>query len=214
MERRRTSIDHWIRLEEDILIQMQETVGLCGVEGPNQQRTLYRHFILQTVLVASPTVAENLQAIALQVRIFGLMSSKVGASNGLERQFACFRGADVQLVTIQTFFIDFLLAGDAGGPILSGMSPGCKDRNDYGLGTHQLPLLRRKSRPFSQAARFMHYGTNDMGLRLTYESALEIQRSVRELSDELLAEGIVPISDDRSTRSKPEANQLVATYKP
>ena len=165
-------------------------------------------------------VAENLRAIAFTgLELKSDVFMKVGASSTVSNaNLYCFAGNHIQLDEYQDLqpAIDFFLAGDADGgnpferetlAAKVGMSAGW-------VMTGSPSPLELEIEAIQPSYAFVHYGTNDMGLGSTYESALwKFGDRMLELSDELIAEGIIPVLMTIAARGdKPSANRWVPTY--
>ena len=165
-------------------------------------------------------VAENLRAIAFTgLELKSDVFMKVGASSTVSNaNLHCFAGNQIQLDEYEDLqpAIDFFLAGDAAGgnpferetlAAKVGMSAGW-------VMTGSPSPLDLEIEAIQPGYAFVHYGTNDMGLGSTYESALwKFGDRMLELSDELIAEGIIPVLMTIAARGdKISANRWVPTY--
>ena len=165
-------------------------------------------------------VADNLRKISFSgVGLSPNVFMKVGASSTVSSSnLVCFGGPNVQLDENQDLqpTIDFFLEGDAAGTspferqtlaAKIGMSAG------WAITGSPSPL-DSEIEAINPSYALVHYGTNDMGLGATYESAIwKFGDRLGEVSDELIARGIVPVLMAIASRGdKAAANRWVGSY--
>lgn len=181
------------------------------VEGPAR----YPHDQVHSPI--TPRVAANLRDIAVAGEADVFM--KVGASTTTSSHFlGCFAGGGVDLDVHEALrpTLDFYLAGDAAGDTpfdrtteaaQSGMSAGWAISGDPSPIEIEIAAIDPR-------LAFVHYGTNDMGLGLTYASASwGFYDDLSELVRQLVDAGILPILNGIPHRLDSEAaDKWVATY--
>ncbi len=164
-------------------------------------------------------VARLRQVAAIDPALQDDVFMKVGASTTVSASFfKCFAGDDYDLGshTALASTLDFFLGGDAdGGDPFSRSSLAAKVGVSarWALAEDPSPL---ESEYLALAPRYalVHYGTNDMGLGTTYQSALfPFVENLWTIIDDLLAWGVVPsLATILRRLDRPAADLWVPTY--
>ncbi|MBR58298.1 MAG: hypothetical protein CMH54_09780 [Myxococcales bacterium] len=168
----------------------------------------------------TPFVAQNLHEIAelgpeMQDNVF----MKVGASSTVSsRNLKCLAGntADLGNHTDLQETLDYFMTGDAAGTTpYERTTIAAKVGHSAGWVISGAPSpLQQEVQAIAPRMGLVHYGTNDMGLGTTHESAMwNFGTNMLDLIDELIAQGIIPILIGISPRGDSvTADRWVHTY--
>lgn len=168
----------------------------------------------------TPFVAQHLHDIAelgpeMQDNVF----MKVGASSTVSsRNLKCLVGDKAELgdhIELQET-LDYFLTGDAAGTTpYERTTIAAKVGHSAGWVISGNPSpLQQEVNAIAPRIALVHYGTNDMGLGTTYESAMwNFSTNMLDLVDELIAQGIIPALIGISPRGDSvKADRWVHTY--
>ena len=168
----------------------------------------------------SPFVRQRLQEVATyNPDLSDAVFMKVGASTTVSsRNLKCLADPDVDLKTFDALqgSLDFFLSGDAAGTdpftrttkaAKSGYSAG------WAISGDPSPLLTEYDE-ISPRFALIHYGTNDMGLGSTYQSAMYgFYDNMMDMADQLVERGVIPMFFGIVKRGDSQnADRWVGTY--
>jgi hypothetical protein len=148
----------------------------------------------------TPSVVARLSAVhAMDPALSDDVFMKAGASTTVSSaNLGCFAGDKVALGEYSALqpTLDFFLAGDA-----DGGDPFSRDTLAAEVGVSASWAIAGNPSPLEQeylalspAFAFVHYGTNDMGMATTYESALwGFGENLWTLTNELIGWGVIPV---------------------
>ena len=184
--------------------------------GPPYAPVLYGDDEIQSPI--TPWVADTLTAIATagQPDVFMKIGASSTASQSTLHCFASPTTTELGAHTELEATLDFFRAGDAAGSTpfdrdteaaVSGMNAGWAISGDPSPIDEEIAAIDPR-------LAIVHYGTNDMGLGSTYDSAMPgFYRNMTSLLDGLIDEGILPILTGISPRGDSSAaNRWAETY--
>ncbi|MBT9561181.1 MAG: SGNH/GDSL hydrolase family protein, partial [Myxococcales bacterium] len=168
----------------------------------------------------TPSVVARLAAIhATDPALADDVFMKIGASTTVSNSYlGCFAGENVALESYAGLqpTLDFFLGGDAAGSDpFSRKTVAAKVGVSAGWAITGDPSpLEQEYLALSPSFAFVHYGTNDLGMGSTYESALfNFGDKLWTLTDELLGWGVIPILVTIGQRlDDPAADAWVDTF--
>ncbi len=215
----------WILVgcDEGLLVRPWPENGSTGtvdtVEDPNRSGPeLYPDDRVQSPV--PPSVAASMRAIAARGSGQPDVFMKIGASSTVSGStLYCFAGDDVDLDLYYDALEDtwlYLLEGDA-----AGTTPFDRDTEAAISGKTAAWAISGDPSPVDEeiaaidpSLAVIHYGTNDMGMGSTYESAMPgFYESMADLIDGLMDQGIVPVLTGISHRGdRTSADLWVESY--